>query len=124
MQGVTQETIDENGGRPKVLPVTYPDEKTLYEAYMPFLKGGGLFFATRDDYLVNDEVILLVKLPDAPKGMPVPGRVVWKTPLEAVGGRQAGIGVEFRGREGRSLRYRIEGVLGARLHSNKPTLTM
>ncbi|MEA3290889.1 MAG: PilZ domain-containing protein [Pseudomonadota bacterium] len=119
-----QEGVDGAGGRPKVLPAAYADEKTLYEAYMPFLKGGGLFIVTGEDYLVNDEVILLVKLPDAPKGVPVPGRVVWKTPSESVGGRQAGIGVEFRGREGSSLRYRIEGVLGARLHSDKPTLTM
>ena len=110
--------------RPKVLTAAFPDEKSLYQAYMPFLKEGGLFVPTREGGKVGDEVILLVRLPDTEKGVPVPGKVVWKTPPEAAGGAPAGIGVAFRGREGSSLRYRIEGMLGARLHDSKPTLTM
>lgn len=111
-------------GRPSVISLSYPDKKSLQKAYMPFLKGGGLFLPTSTLRDMNEEIFLLVTLPESDKPIPVPGVVVWKSPAKAVDGKQPGVGIEFKGREGNSLRSRIEGLLGARITSATPTHTM
>ncbi len=111
-------------GRPSVVSLSYPDKKSLQKAYMPFLKNGGLFLPTSTQRDMNEEIFLLVTLPEADKPIPVPGTVVWKTPSGAADGKPQGVGIEFKGREGNSLRIRIEGLLGADLTSSKPTHTM
>lgn len=112
------------GSRPSVVSLNYPDKKSLLKAYMPFLKGGGLFLPTSSDHDMNDEIFLLVTLPENNKPIPVPGTVVWKTPAGAVDSKQQGVGIEFKGREGNSLRNLIEGLVGAKVNSATPTHTM
>ena len=111
-------------GRPSVVSLNYPDKKSLQKAYMPFLSGGGLFLPTMTQRDMNEEIFLLVTLPESEKPIPVPGVVVWKTPAKAVDGKQPGVGIEFKGREGNTLRTRIEGLLGTRITSSTPTHTM
>jgi type IV pilus assembly protein PilZ len=117
-----------NGGadtdRPSVIPLEYSDKDSLHRAYMPFVKGGGLFLPTSKSYSLNEEVFLLVTLPNSKKPLPVPGRVVWQTPAGAMDSRRQGIGIEFKGREGNGLRNQIEGVLGAKVSSVTETFTM
>lgn len=110
--------------RPSVVSLNYPDKKALQKAYMPFLKGGGLFLPTLTPRKMNEEIFLLVTLPEATKPVPVSGAVVWKTPSGAVDSKRQGVGIEFKGREGNSLRARIESLLGAKLHSSTQTQTM
>ena len=119
------ETTRKNGSnRPSVIPLIYPDKESLQQAYMPFLKGGGLFFPTKDVYPMSEEIFLLVTLPDTKNTLPVPGTVIWQTPGGAMDNRKQGVGIEFKGREGNALRNRIEGMLGAKLSSPNPTYTM
>ncbi|MEM7196389.1 MAG: PilZ domain-containing protein [Pseudomonadota bacterium] len=113
-----------DAARPSVVSLNYPDKKTLARAYMPFLKGGGLFLPTSQGYDMGEEIFLLVTLPDSQKPIPVPGSVVWRTPSGATDGRRQGIGIEFKGREGNSLRSRVEGILGAKLNGSAETYTM
>ena len=110
--------------RPSVVSLNYPDRKSLQKAYMSFLKMGGLFLPTTTQRDMNEEIFLLVTLPESDKPIPVPGSVVWKTPPGAVDGRPQGVGIEFKGREGNSLRSRIEGLLGNKINSTNPTHTM
>jgi type IV pilus assembly protein PilZ len=110
--------------RPSVVSLNYPDRKSLQKAYMSFLKMGGLFLPTTTQRDMNEEIFLLVTLPQSEKPIPVPGTVVWKSPAGAVDGKPQGVGIEFKGREGNSLRSRIEGLLGAKLTSTNPTHTM
>ena len=118
-------TTSKNGAnRPSVIPLIYPDKESLQQAYMPFLKGGGLFFPTKDVYPMSEEIFLLVTLPDTKNTLPVPGTVVWQTPGGAMDNRKQGVGIEFKGREGNALRNRIEGMLGAKISSPNPTFTM
>lgn len=112
------------GSRPSVVSLNYPDKKSLQKAYMSFLKGGGLFLPTSSAHDMSDEIFLLVTLPESPKPIPVPGTVVWKTPAGATDSKQQGVGIEFKGREGNSLRNRIEGLIGAKITSSTPTHTM
>ena len=111
--------------RQSILPVAIKDEATLYQSYMPFIKGGGLFVPTSKRYNLGDDLFLLVNLLEDKERLPVTGTVVWITPQGAQGNRVAGIGVHFsESPEGEVARQRIEALLGARLASEKPTYTL
>ncbi|HEN47657.1 MAG TPA: pilus assembly protein PilZ [Mizugakiibacter sp.] len=114
-----------SNSRQSILPVKFKDTETLHQSYMPFLEGGGLFVPTSKTYNLNDELFLLINLLDEKDRFPVTGKVVWITPLGAQGNRIAGIGVQFsHTSDGEVVRQRIEALLGAKLASEKPTLTM
>ena len=114
-----------SSSRQSILPVAIKDEATLYQSYMPFLKGGGLFVPSGKRYNLGDELFLLINLMDDKERLPVTGTVVWITPQGAQGNRVAGIGVQFaESVEGEAARQRIEALLGARLASEKSTFTL
>ena len=114
-----------SSARQSILPVAIKDETTLYQSYMPFLKGGGLFVPSGKRYNLGDELFLLINLMDDKERLPVTGTVVWITPQGAQGNRVAGIGVQFaESVEGEAARQRIEALLGARLASEKATFTL
>lgn len=111
--------------RPGVLSLSIRERAALYAAYMPFLKGGGLFIPTTKSYRLGDEVFVLLSLMDDPNKIPVAGKVVWVTPAGAQGSKTQGIGVQFTDTEGGvTARNKIEGLLGGTLKSNRPTHTL
>ena len=85
------------GGAPRqgILSLAIKDKGALFNAYMPFVKGGGLFVPTTKRYSLGDEVFILLSLMDEKDRLPVAGKVVWITPAGAQGNRTAGIGVQF-----------------------------
>lgn len=111
--------------RPGVLSLSIKEKPALYAAYMPFVKGGGLFVPTNKHYQLRDEVLMLLTLMDDPNKIPVQGRVIWVTPEGAQGNKMPGIGVQFSDNEsGVAARNKIEGLLGGTLKSTRPTHTM
>ena len=101
------------------------DAASLYNAYMPFLKNGGLFAPTAQRYALGDEVVLLITLMDETERLSVVGKVAWISPLGAQGNRTAGIGVHFNeSGDAESARQRIENILAGVLSSERPTHTM
>ncbi len=111
--------------RPGVLSLSIKEKPALYAAYMPFIKGGGIFIPTNKAYRLGDEVFMLLTLMDDPNKLPVAGKVAWITPAEAQGNKSQGIGVQFSDNEsGISARNKIEGLLGGNLSSTRPTHTM
>ena len=113
------------GVRQGILSLTFKDKAGLYNAYMPFLKQGGIFVPTPKRYFLGDEVFVLLTLPESSERLPVPGKVVWVTPPGAQGNRTAGVGVQFADTpEGDALKGRIETLLAGTLTSEKPTHTM
>lgn len=111
--------------RPGVLSLSIKEKPALYAAYMPFLKGGGIFIPTTKGYRLGDEVFMLLTLMDDPNKLPVAGKVAWITPAEAQGNKSQGIGVQFSDNEsGIAARNKIEGLLGGNLKSTRPTHTM
>lgn len=111
--------------RQGILSLKLKDEAALYQAYMPFLKGGGIFAPTAQRYNLGDEVVLLLTLIDESERLSVAGKVVWITPIGAQGNRTAGIGVQFNeSGDGEAARARIENVLAGMLASERPTQTM
>ena len=113
------------GGRQGILSLAVKDKAALYNAYMPFVKGGGIFVPTPKRYFLGDEVFLLLTLPESSDRLPVAGKVVWVTPVGAQGNRTAGIGVQFaESGEGEAIKNRIETMLAGSLGGEKPTHTM
>jgi type IV pilus assembly protein PilZ len=113
------------GARQGILSLVLKDKSQLYQAYMPFLKGGGIFVPTPKRYSLGDEVFLLVTLPESGERMPVAGKVVWLTPVGAQGGHPAGIGVQFpETPEGDAVKGKIETLLAGLLTSDRTTYTM
>ena len=111
--------------RPGVLSLNIREKAALYAAYMPFLKGGGIFIPTNRVYQLGEEVFMLLSLMDDPQRIAVQGKVVWITPEGVQGNRTQGIGVQFTNDEtGASARAQIEKILGEMLASNRPTHTM
>ena len=113
------------GGRQGILSLAVKDKAALYNAYMPFVKGGGIFVPTPKRYFLGDEVFLLLTLPESSDRLPVAGKVVWVTPVGAQGNRASGIGVQFaENGEGEAIKHRIETMLAGSLNGEKPTHTM
>jgi len=111
--------------RQGIISLKIKDTAALYNAYMPYLKSGGLFAPTAQRYALGDEVVLLINLTDEGERLSVAGKVVWVTPLGAQGNRTAGIGVQFNdSADGEQARTRIENLLAGMKASERPTHTM
>ncbi len=111
--------------RQGILSLAIKDKGALYNAYMAFVKSGGLFVPTTKRYQLGDEVFILLSLMDDKDRIPVAGKVVWVTPAGAQGNRAAGIGVQFsEGPDGETARTKIETHLAGMLNSDRPTHTL
>lgn len=110
--------------RQGILSLTIKDKSALYAAYMPFVKGGGLFIPTKKEYRLGEEIFMLLALMDDPEKIPVAGKIVWVTPVGSQGNRAAGIGVQFSSQDDGAARNKIEGYLAGALDSDRPTHTM
>jgi type IV pilus assembly protein PilZ len=110
--------------KPGILALAIKEKAALYAAYMPFIKGGGLFVPTNKTYKIGDEVFMLLSLIDDPVKLKVVGRVVWLNPVTQ-GNRPQGVGVQFSEKDGgNEARNKIETLLGGVLKSTRPTHTM
>ena len=113
------------GVRPGVLSLSIKEKSALFAAYMPFVKGGGLFIPTNKSYKMGEEVFMLLTLMEDPAKLPVSGKVIWITPSSSHGGRTQGVGVQFAFNEsGKMAQNKIKGLLGGSLKSVRPTHTM
>ena len=111
--------------RPGVLSLNIRERAALYAAYMPFLRGGGIFIPTSRSYALGEEVFMLLSLMDDPNKIAVQGKVVWITPEGVQGNRTQGIGVQFTQDEtGANAKTTIERILGESLASTRTTHTM
>lgn len=112
--------IPRGGG---IITQNIKDKNVLYAAYMPFVKGGGLFVPTTRQCKLGEEVFVLLTLMDEAEKIPVSGKVIWITP-RGQGMRAAGIGIQFNGEQGDNARRKIETYLAGMLQADKPTNTM
>ena len=106
-----------------ILNVSIKEVNELYECYMPFVTNGGLFIPTRKQFLLEDEVFVVLDLMDEPDKIPFTGRVVWITPSGGVSSRRQGIGIQF-GEDNADLVAKIETYLAGLLNTDLPTHTL
>jgi type IV pilus assembly protein PilZ len=112
-----------SSAKPGLLTLTIKDKGALYQAYMPFVKNGGLFIPTSTPYQLGEEIFMLLSLLDGEK-IPIAGRVIWVTPKGTIGRRPAGVGVQFSEQDRGQTQKRIESYLAGALAGEKPTHTM
>jgi type IV pilus assembly protein PilZ len=118
-------SADATSARPGAISLNIKERAVLYAAYMPFVKGGGIFIPTTRPYKLGDEIFMLISLMDIPGRLPVAGRVIWITPAGCHGNRVQGIGVQFKDDDSGALaRTRIEALLSGQLQLNRPTHTL
>lgn len=111
--------------RPSVIQLAIKEKSALYAAYIPLFASGGVFIPTSREYKLGDDVYVLLSLPDDPQRYPVAGKVAWVTPAKAANNRTQGIGILFPSDEkSRSLRLKIEELLGVHMASDRPTQTI
>jgi len=92
-----------------VLSLNIRDRNTLYAAYMPYIKGGGLFVPSHRPHQLGEEVFMLISLLDDPTKISIQAKVVWIAPEGVQGSKVPGIGVQFNQDEnGISIRSKIE----------------
>ena len=86
------------------------DSESVSRAWMPFLKPGGLFVATRREHVLGEEIVLLVHLPGGAKHS-VAGRVAWINAESLPGRRRHGIGIALEGSESSALIAELSPLL-------------
>lgn len=96
---------------PHVVNLSIPDKQTLHAAYMPWLKQGGLFFASRAKHRLHEQVLLSLDLLKGSEKITVSAEVVWVTPRGSSGKRTPGIGVRFADEDGGETQKKIETLL-------------
>lgn len=106
----------------RALELTLEDKSALRQAYMPYLRNGGVFICTNGPFELGDEVSVAIRLFDAHGPVAVKGKVVWVTPNRAQGKRVAGVGVQFDAQD--TCRARLEGLLGGISGGDEPTHTL
>ncbi|MCU4674771.1 PilZ domain-containing protein [Catenovulum sp. 2E275] len=101
----------------------FSKKNLLYKAYMSFMKEGGLFVATNDEYEIGQTVTLKVLLPEEQQYTFIAGKVVWINSTASHNNTPPGIGVAFVDDQ-HNLKQRIETQLGTLLGSTEPTHTL
>lgn len=111
--------------RPSVIQLSIKEKAALYAAYIPLFSEGGVFIPTTREYVLGDDVYVLLSLPEDPQRYPIAGTVAWITPAKAAAGRSQGVGILFpKDEKSRLLKLKIEEILGAQIGSDRPTQTM
>jgi type IV pilus assembly protein PilZ len=121
---VNTDQIKDASNKPGVLSLAIKEKSALYAAYMPYVKGGGLFIPTNKNFKIGEEVFMLLSLVDDPMKLKVVGKVIWIMPSPQAN-RPQGIGVQFSEKDGGiEVKNKIESLLGGALKTNRATHTM
>lgn len=111
--------------RPDVIALNLKGKSALYAAYMPLLKGGGLFMESKRSHKLGDEILVVLSFLDEPTKVPLVGTVAWINPNHTTGNRPQGVGIQLPDSEtGRELKKKIEGILAPVMQSGRPTHTI
>ena len=118
-------TAPDAAQRPGVFTLVIRSKAALYAAWIPLLKGGGIFLPSNRSHSLGEEVLVLLTLLDDPNKIPLQGSVAWINPAHSTGNRPQGIGVQLADSEGaRELKRKVEGLLAGALQSSRPTHTI
>src|SRR5258708_8448624 len=81
--------------RPGVFTLTIRSKAALYAAWMPLLRGGGIFLPSNRSHALGEEAPILLSLLDDPNKIPLQRNVAWINPAHTPGNRPPGIGVHL-----------------------------
>ena len=116
---------DALASRPGVFTLVIRSKSALYAAWMPLLKGGGIFLPSTRAHALGEEVLILLTLLDDPNKIPLQGHIAWINPAHSTGNRPQGIGAQLSDSDvARELKKKVEGLLAGALQSSRPTHTI
>jgi type IV pilus assembly protein PilZ len=119
------EAATDTSTRPGVFSLVIRSKAALYAAWIPLLRGGGIFVPSTREHRLGEEVMVLLSLLDDSTRIPIQGHVAWVNPAHAASNRPQGFGVQLPDNETcRELRKRVEGLLAGALQSSRPTHTL
>jgi type IV pilus assembly protein PilZ len=122
---MTDTTVAPDLVRPGVFTLVIRSKAALYAAWIPLLKGGGIFLPSSKVHTLGEEILILLTLLDDPNKIPLQGNVAWINPAHTTGNRPQGIGVQLSDSEAaRELKKKVEGLLAGALQSSRPTHTL
>lgn len=111
--------------RPGVYSLVIRTRGALYAAWMPLLRGGGIFVPSTREHRLGEDVLVLLSLLDETARIPIHGHVAWINPAHAASNRPQGFGVQLQDNDTcRELRRKIETALGGALQSSRLTHTL
>lgn len=101
------------------MQVFFADKNELQRAYIRQVKSGGIFVTGDFKHEINDDIFLLLKLPDDIQPLGINGKVCWISPPSSLH-YTAGIGIQFGcDSEGMNAKTRIENILGELLNNTQ-----
>jgi type IV pilus assembly protein PilZ len=111
--------------RPDVIALNLKGKSALYAAWMPLLKGGGLFMHSSKEHKLGDEILVVLTYLEETTKIPLSGTVAWINPAHSHGNRPQGVGIRLPDNDvGHDLKKKIEGILAPAAKSDRPTHTM
>jgi type IV pilus assembly protein PilZ len=111
--------------RPSVISLNLKGKSALYAAWMPLLKGGGLFMPSGKSHQLGEDVLVVLQFLDDPLKLPISGKVAWINPAHAAGNRPQGVGIQLPDNDvGKELKKKIEGILAPVAKSDRVTHTV
>ncbi len=111
-------------------PIVIKGKNKLYASYMGYLAQGGIFLPNLLAPAMGENVEGQIRFVDddgREEEIQMRGRVVWKTPVGAQGGRTPGVGIQFLRVEGQNrnvAKNTMERWLGDTLQSGESSYTM
>jgi type IV pilus assembly protein PilZ len=111
-----------------ILLVDITDETSLAAAYMPFIRGGGLFVKTDRSIAMGTEIQVSLHLFEDPQDISIRGKVIWVNPAHGAEhgtspNKAQGIGIGFP-ESLHQLQLRIENLLPDLSELPAETLTL
>jgi len=97
----------------QLLQLDIQNKVVLHSHYMPFIKDGGIFIQTEQEFKFEQPVIMLLRFLDKGKKLPISGKVVWISPKSGRGSSVSpGVGLQFSGNKRIEIQKAIESYLG------------
>ena len=122
---MSEAATPEAAHRPGVFTLVIRSKSALYAAWMPLLRGGGIFLPSNRSHSLGEEVLVLLSLLNDPNKIPLQGTIAWINPAHGAANRPQGIGIQLHDSEvGRELKKKVEGLLAGALQSSRPTHTI
>ena len=99
------------------------DKDMLYQSYMPYVAGGGLFIPSKQPVKMGEEVFVLVTLPEQSQKIPLTGKVIWISHKQN-GIKLQGFGIQLTGEKGIFYKSEAEKLLAGVKAAGRNSYTM
>lgn len=109
--------------RSGIIQANIIDKDMLYQSYMPYVTGGGLFIPSKQSVKMGEEVFVLATLPEQSQKIPLTGKVIWISHKQN-GIKLQGFGIQLTGEKGIFYKSEAEKILAGLKATGRNSYTM